>query len=58
VASGYAGGSLPTSPSQSATLAELVSRWTPEHLRDKRLDRKLGEIRQKTREFFNHVFGC
>jgi glutamate-ammonia-ligase adenylyltransferase len=58
VASGFAGGSLPTSPSQSATLAELVSRWTPEHLRDKRLDRKLGEIRQKTREFFNHVFGC
>jgi glutamate-ammonia-ligase adenylyltransferase len=58
VASGYAGGNLPTSPSQSETLAELVRRWTPEHLRDKRLDRKLGEIRQKTREFFNHVFGC
>ena len=27
-------------------------------LRDKRLDRKLGEIRQKTREFFNRLFGC
>jgi len=58
VASGYAGGSLPTSPSQSETLAELVSRWIPEHLRDKRLDRKLSEIRHKTREFFNRVFGC
>ena len=57
VASGYAGGSLPTSPSQSETLAELVSRWTPEQLRDKKLDRKLLEIRQKTREFFNRVFG-
>jgi glutamate-ammonia-ligase adenylyltransferase len=57
VASGYAGGSLPTSPAQSEMLSDLVSRWTPEHLRDKRLDRKLQEIRQKTREFFNHVFG-
>jgi glutamate-ammonia-ligase adenylyltransferase len=57
VASGYAGGHLPTSPSQSETLAELVRRWTPEQLHDQRLDLKLGEIRQKTREFFNRVFG-
>ena len=58
VSSGYAGGHLPTSPSQSETLAELVRRWTPDQLHDQRLDLKLGEIRQKTREFFNRVFGA
>jgi len=58
VSSGYAGGHLPTSPSQSETLAELVRRWTPDQLHDQRLDLKLAEIRQKTREFFNRVFGC
>ncbi len=58
VSSGYAGGHLPTSPSQSETLAELVRRWTPNQLHDQRLDLKLGEIRQKTREFFNRVFGA
>jgi|HubBroStandDraft_1064217.scaffolds.fasta_scaffold00784_11 glutamate-ammonia-ligase adenylyltransferase len=57
ISSGYAGGHLPTSPSQSETLAELVRRWTPDQLHDQRLDLKLGEIRQKTREFFNRVFG-
>jgi glutamate-ammonia-ligase adenylyltransferase len=57
VSSGYAGGHLPTSPSQSETLAELVRRWTPDQLHDQRLDLKLGEIRQKTRAFFNRVFG-
>ena len=57
VSSGYAGGKLPASPSQSEILAELVRRWTPAHLHDQRLDRKLGEIRQKTREFFDRVFG-
>jgi glutamate-ammonia-ligase adenylyltransferase len=56
VSTGYAGGHLPTSPSQSETLAELVRRWTPDQLHDQRLDLKLGEIRQKTREFFNRVF--
>ena len=58
MASGFAGGHLPTSPSQSEMLAELVRRWTPAHLHDKGLDLKLAEIRQKTREFFNRVFGC
>ena len=32
-------------------LTALVNRWTPEHLRDQRLDIKLAEIRQGTREF-------
>ncbi len=58
VSSGYAGGHLPTSPSQSELLADLVRRWTPGQLHDQRLDLKLGEIRQKTREFFNRVFGA
>jgi len=57
VASGYAGGHLPTSPSQSEMLAELVRRWTPPALHDQRLDLKLAEIRHKTREFFNRIFG-
>jgi glutamate-ammonia-ligase adenylyltransferase len=58
ISSGYAGGKLPTSPLQSEMLAELVRRWTPEQLHEQRLDRKLDEIRQKTREFFNRVFGA
>jgi len=58
IASGYAGGSLPTSPSQSETLAELVRRWTPDRLHDQPLHAKLAQIRQKTREFFSRVFGC
>ena len=57
ISSGYAGGSLPTSSSQSEVLVELVRRWTPERLHDQPLDVRLGEIRQKTREFFNRVFG-
>jgi len=56
IATGYAGGHMPTSPSQSETLAELVRRWTPGHLHDQRLDLKLAEIRQKTRDFFNRIF--
>ena len=58
VSSGYAGGHLPAAPSQSELLAELVRRWTPNHLHDQRLDLKLNEIRQKTRAFFNRIFGC
>jgi glutamate-ammonia-ligase adenylyltransferase len=57
VSSGYAGGHLPTSPSHSETLADLVRRWTPDHLHDQRLDLKLAEIRRKTRDFFNRIFG-
>ena len=39
VASGHAEGSLPTSQAQFEMLAELVRRWTPEHLHEQRLDR-------------------
>jgi glutamate-ammonia-ligase adenylyltransferase len=56
ISSGYAGGSW-TSPAQSELLEELVRRWVPERLCDKPLGVKLGEIRQRTREYFNRVFG-
>jgi hypothetical protein len=50
-------GSLPASPAQVEVLTNLVRRWTPEHLHDQRLDAALDEIRGRTREFFNRVFG-
>jgi glutamate-ammonia-ligase adenylyltransferase len=57
VSTGHAEGNLPTSPSQFEILTSLVKRWTPEHLHQARLDATLGEIRQRTREFFNRLFG-
>lgn len=58
VSTGHAEGSLPTAQAQFEILTELVRRWTPAHLHDLRLDIQLREIRQKTREFFNRLFGC
>lgn len=57
ISSGYSAGSLPSAGSQLEVLTELVRRWTPPQLHDQRLDQKLSEIRHKTREFFNRVFG-
>ncbi|MBZ5626461.1 MAG: glutamine-synthetase adenylyltransferase [Acidobacteriia bacterium] len=57
VSAGHAEGSLPTSQSQFAVLTNLVKRWTPEHLHQERLDVTLRDIRQRTREFFNRLFG-
>ncbi|MGD0872099.1 MAG: glutamine-synthetase adenylyltransferase [Bryobacteraceae bacterium] len=57
VSTGHAEGSLPASPAQLEVLTNLVRRWTPEHLHDRRIDTALGEIRGRTREFFNRVFG-
>jgi [glutamine synthetase] adenylyltransferase / [glutamine synthetase]-adenylyl-L-tyrosine phosphorylase len=57
VAAGHAVGSLPTAQSQFEVLTSLVRRWTPEHLHQERLDITLREIRQRTREFFNRLFG-
>ena len=34
-----------------------MRRWTPAHLHDQPLDVKLGEIRRRTREFFDRLFG-
>ena len=57
VSTGHAEGSLPTSPAQLEVLTNLVKRWTPEHLNQQRIDITLLEIRQRTREFFNRMFG-
>jgi len=57
VSTGHAEGSLPTSQAQFEVLTGLVRRWTPEHLHQERLDVTLREIRQRTREFFNRLFG-
>jgi glutamate-ammonia-ligase adenylyltransferase len=57
IATGHAEGSLPTAQGQFEMLTGLVRRWTPEHLHRQRLDGTLREIRQRTREFFNRLFG-
>jgi glutamate-ammonia-ligase adenylyltransferase len=57
ISTGHAGGTLPSAPGQFETLTELVRRWTPGHLHNERLDIRLAEIRQNTRQFFNRVFG-
>jgi len=57
ILSGHAEGSLPTANAQFEQLTSLVRRWTPEHLHQQRLDETLREIRNRTREFFNRVFG-
>jgi [glutamine synthetase] adenylyltransferase / [glutamine synthetase]-adenylyl-L-tyrosine phosphorylase len=57
VMTGHSEGNLPTAQAQFETLSELVKRWTPEHLHEQRLDIALREIRRRTREFFNRLFG-
>ena len=57
VATGSAEGSLPNSQSQLENLTELVCRWTPAHLHDQPLDIELAQIRNRTREYFDRIFG-
>jgi glutamate-ammonia-ligase adenylyltransferase len=57
ISTGHAEGSLPIAPGHLEMLANLVERWTPEHLHQQRLDITLREIQQRTREFFNRLFG-
>src|SRR5262249_32265345 len=57
VATGHAEGSLPSAPAQLEALANLVKRWTPPHLHEKPLDVTLAEIRTRTRQYFNRLFG-
>jgi [glutamine synthetase] adenylyltransferase / [glutamine synthetase]-adenylyl-L-tyrosine phosphorylase len=57
VSIGHSEGSLPASPAQFEVLTNLVKRWTPEHLHRQQLDVTLREIRGKTREFFDRLFG-
>ena len=57
VSTGHAEGSLPTSPAQLEILTSLVRRWTPQHLQQERIDATLRDIRRRTREFFDRLFG-
>jgi glutamate-ammonia-ligase adenylyltransferase len=57
VISGQAQGSLPRGGPQAEMLAELVSRWTPAHLHDEPLEQELAHIQERTREFFDRLFG-
>jgi glutamate-ammonia-ligase adenylyltransferase len=57
VATGHAEGSLPGAPAQLEALTNLVKRWTPPHLHEKPLDVTLSEIRTRTRQYFNRLFG-
>jgi [glutamine synthetase] adenylyltransferase / [glutamine synthetase]-adenylyl-L-tyrosine phosphorylase len=57
VISGHAEGNLPTAQAHFDTLSGLVERWTPEHLHHQRCDTTLREIRRRTRDFFNRLFG-
>jgi len=57
IATGRAEGSLPSSQAQLEILANLVRRWTPEHLNSAPLDLTLADIRQRTRLYFNRLFG-
>lgn len=55
--SGQAAGKLPSSQMQLEVLTELVHRWTPPHMNDQPLTAKLSQVRKRTREFFNRLFG-
>jgi len=57
IAVGHSEGSLPAAPSQLENLTELVKRWTPGRLHEQPLDATLHQIRGRTREFFDRVFG-
>lgn len=55
--SGQAGGRLPTSRAHLEQLTEMVMRWTPSHLHDQPLERELAQIRERTRDYFDRLFG-
>jgi [glutamine synthetase] adenylyltransferase / [glutamine synthetase]-adenylyl-L-tyrosine phosphorylase len=57
ITAGRAEGSLPASQSQREILTALVKRWTPERLHERPLEETLHEIRTRTREYFDRVFG-
>jgi glutamate-ammonia-ligase adenylyltransferase len=57
VFSGHTEGTLPSAPTQLAALTALVGRWTPDHLHDQPLEVELAQIRSRTREYFERLFG-
>ena len=58
ISTGHTEGDLPVAPSQLENLTDLVRRWTPPHLHDEPLDIELAHIQQRTREYFNRLFGA
>ncbi len=58
VATGQPAESLPRTGPLREILTELVSRWTPEHLHDEPLELELAHIQERTREFFERLFGA
>jgi glutamate-ammonia-ligase adenylyltransferase len=56
VYSGQAEGALPNSQAQLDVLADLVTRWTPDHLHDQPVKVELAQIQQRTREYFERLF--
>jgi [glutamine synthetase] adenylyltransferase / [glutamine synthetase]-adenylyl-L-tyrosine phosphorylase len=57
LSSGHDEGKLPHAPMQLKILANLVERWTPEHLHDEPLPVELEQIQAGTRALFNKLFG-
>jgi glutamate-ammonia-ligase adenylyltransferase len=55
---GHAQGQLPSSQLQLDTIGELVGRWTAEHLHDQPLAEELAQIQNRTREYFDRLFGA
>jgi glutamate-ammonia-ligase adenylyltransferase len=55
--SGHAEGRLPQSPAHLDTVANLVRRWTPEHLHQHPLPDELARIQTATRAYFRRLFG-
>ncbi len=57
VSTGRSHGALPKARSQVAILTELVRRWTPASLHTQPIDELLAEMRRRTREVFDQIFG-
>lgn len=57
VSTGQAAGDLPRSESQLEVLNELVGRWIPDYLHDQPLAMELAQVQERTREFFDRLFG-
>jgi glutamate-ammonia-ligase adenylyltransferase len=57
IISGHTEGSLPAPGSQLQLLTKLVERWVPEHLCDQPLAMELRQIQDRTRAYFERLFG-
>ncbi len=55
--SGQVAGKLPASQMQLEVLTELVGRWAPPGMNGQPLAAKLVQVRKRTRELFDHLFG-